>query len=88
MRYFSKGSNCPEEASKVTDKVAEDENILVTNRDIFLIVLPPHFRSEPGNVLRSSLKETWAEDVTLIPWEIVYFPALAKRQLSLRKRIA
>ena len=56
----TKGSSWPEEASKVSDKVEEEENIPVTSRDILLILLPtpPHFRSNPGNVLRSSLKET------------------------------
>ena len=54
--------------------------------------LTPHFRSNPGNVLRSSLKETWAQEVALIPWEIVYSPGcrlnvFPKCHLSLRKRM-
>ena len=47
----------------------------------------PHFRSDPGNVLRSSLKEAWAQDVSLIPWEISLLFSLAKCLLSFRERM-
>ena len=36
---LARGIFAPKESSKVTDKVAEDRNILLTSRDIFLIIL-------------------------------------------------